>query len=411
MVTYTRFIKGFKEIFLGLYILQLLNYVAPIIIIPILIQTIGIDNYGELIYITSVYQIICLFIDYGFTYTSPVVAARFRNVYDELQKYYSLISVLKLILYIVSFLILNILVFFDVLHLSYYYVASIALCCIGNIVTPLWLFQGLGEFKFLSGCQIKSRIILFFLLLIYLFCGGKNLFIISLLQNGYLLACYIFMRKKISTIQLKHLTMSQTKNEFKKASNVFVGVLGTIGYGGLIPILIGNYCGHISLGIYSILQKLTTACQSLISPVSQYMLSEVSVSAQQEYEFKNKIKKSILIHLLISSIACLCYMALGQFAAKVIGKVDVDFCIVLLASVITIFSSLNNVLGIQFLIPTGNESLLRSVNLLSGIIVILLSKYLIMNYEVLGGVVLNVLGEGVVFMLLTSIAVKKWGKG
>lgn len=56
--------------------------------------------------------------------------------------------------------------------------------------------------------------------------------------------------------------------EFKKAGNVFIGVIGTIGYNGLIPVLIGNLCGNTSLGVFSIVQKMTTACQSLINPIS-----------------------------------------------------------------------------------------------------------------------------------------------
>ncbi|MFO3905292.1 oligosaccharide flippase family protein [Enterobacter hormaechei] len=408
MVTYTRVIKLIKDVFLGLYILQLLNYVAPIIIIPILIKQIGIESYGELIYITAIYQVVSLFIDFGFTYTAPVVAAKIRDDAVELQKYYSQIAVLKAILYLISLLFLFIFVCFHILHLGYYNLIAIVLCCIGNVVTPLWLFQGVGQFKLLSVSQIKSRMLLFTLLIVYLFSGGKNLFIISILQNGYLLVCYFFMRKKLSTIKFEHLTLSQSKVELKKAGNVFVGVLGTISYGGLIPILIGNYCGHVSLGIYSIVQKLTTACQSLIAPISQYMLSEVSQSSEKNAFFKNKIKKSIYIHILISSIACVCYIIFGQLAAKIIGKIDVDFIIILMASIITIFSSLNNVLGVQFLIPTNNENILRSVNLLGGIIVAILSSYLIMTYDVLGGVMLNVLGEGLVFILLTGIAIKKW---
>ncbi|ECI4073996.1 hypothetical protein DPD11_23760, partial [Salmonella enterica subsp. salamae] len=92
MATYTRVIKLIKDVFLGLYILQLLNYIAPIIIIPVLIKQIGISSYGELIYITAVYQIVSLFIDFGFTYTAPVVAAKIRNDASKLQEYYSLIS-------------------------------------------------------------------------------------------------------------------------------------------------------------------------------------------------------------------------------------------------------------------------------------------------------------------------------
>ncbi|WP_407208704.1 oligosaccharide flippase family protein [Citrobacter sedlakii] len=181
--------------FLGLYILQLLNYVAPIIIIPILIKQIGISSYGELIYITAIYQMISLFIDYGFTYTAPVTAATIRNDEEKLQEYYSLISTLKLGLYIISFSVLYALVFYDIVHLNYYYMISIALCCLGNIVTPLWLFQGTGQFKLLSSFQIKSRMLLFISLLVYLYSGGKNLFIISMLQNGYLIICFFHAQK------------------------------------------------------------------------------------------------------------------------------------------------------------------------------------------------------------------------
>ncbi|MES0252695.1 flippase, partial [Citrobacter freundii] len=66
--------KIIKDVFLGLYILQLFNYVAPVIIIPIIISHIGLASYGELVYITAIYQVVSLFIDFGFTYTAPVVA-------------------------------------------------------------------------------------------------------------------------------------------------------------------------------------------------------------------------------------------------------------------------------------------------------------------------------------------------
>ncbi|HDV2433551.1 TPA: flippase, partial [Escherichia coli] len=65
---YLRLKDKIKNVFLGLYILQLFNYIAPLVIIPILIKYIGLGEYGELVYITSIYQIVALFIDFGFTY-------------------------------------------------------------------------------------------------------------------------------------------------------------------------------------------------------------------------------------------------------------------------------------------------------------------------------------------------------
>lgn len=407
MFNFIRFKKIVSEVFLGLYILQLFNYVMPIIIIPIIISHIGLANYGELMYITSIYQVSSLFIDFGFTYTAPVMTSRYRDNECKLQQYYSRIVFIKFILFVIAISGVLLLACFSILNLTLMYILSIFLCALGNVLMPLWLFQGIGDFKLLSISQIIARVTLFIILILYLLGGGGNIFIISLMQNGTLILCYFYLKGKIYKINKYNISFNECFLEFKKAGNVFIGILGTIGYGGLIPILIGNYCGNSSLAVYSIIQKLTIACQSLITPVSQFMLSEVSRYSIKK-DFLLRIRKSFYIHLIISSLACLCYLVLGQFVAKIIGKVDVPFTVIATASIIAIFSSLNNVLGVQLLIPTDNVKSLRSANLISGILVISISWYLITYYNVLGGVILNLMGEFLVFLFLLNIAKKVW---
>lgn len=399
-----------KDVFLGLYLLQLFNYIAPVVIIPIIINHLGLNSFGELVYISSIYQVISLGIDYGFTYTAPVMAAKYQKDESALKKYYCQIAFLKSILYMVLCFVVSILTVLDVVKLSFDYLCVIFFCCIGNVITPLWLFQGVGNFKLLSNVQIVSRILLFLGLLLYLYLGGTNLTTISFLQNGTLIICVVFLRKNLWQVRWSSISIPESISEFKKASNVFIGVLGTIGYGSLIPILIGNYCGHASLAIYSVVQKLTSACQSLINPVSQFMLSEVSKAQNDNTLFYSKIKKSIYIHLSISILACIGYLIFGGFVAKLIGKVEVGYSIIAISSVITIFSSLNNVLGVQMLIPKNEIVSLRTANVMSGIIVASASYLIITQYNVLGGVLLNLIGESLVFLFLALIAIRKWGK-
>lgn len=399
-----------KDVFFGLYLLQLFNYIAPVIIIPIIINHLGLIGFGELVYITSIYQVISLGIDYGFTYTAPVMAAKYNGDDSSLKRYYCQIAFLKISLYVFLCVVACILTIFDIIKLSFDYLYVIFFCCLGNVITPLWLFQGTGNFKLLSNVQIVSRIILFLGLLSYLYLDGKNLIFISMLQNGTLILCAIFLRKKLWLVSWSNISLSDSINEFKKATNVFIGVLGTIGYGSLIPILIGNYCGHANLAVYSVVQKLTAACQSLINPVSQYMLSEVSKVHNENKLFYSKIKKSIYIHLGISIVSCIGYLIFGTCVAKLIGKVDVAFSIIAISSLITIFSSLNNVLGVQMLIPKNEIVSLRTANVMSGIIVASISYLIITHYNVLGGVLLNLIGESLVFLFLALIAIRKWGK-
>lgn len=409
MHNYLRLKDKIKNVFLGLYILQLFNYIAPLVIIPILIKYIGLGEYGELVYITSIYQIVALIIDFGFTYTGPVVAARHRCETQNLQRYYSIVVLLKSLLFIIALTCVFLLCRLNIVHLSFFGFLSIFLCTIGNILSPNWFLQGIGDFKKLSYSQVIVRITLFIILLVYVCSGGDNVFILSFLQNATLLICCIYLWPNIHISHVVHLKPNECIVEFKKAGNVFIGVIGTIGYNGLIPVLIGNLCGNTSLGVFSIVQKMTTACQSLINPISQYMLSQVSEIKPQDKLFYYRIKKSFFVHLTISITACLCYMGLGQYVATFIGKVDVSFVIILFASIITIFSSLNNVLGIQFLIPTDNVKILRSINVMAGIIVVSLSWLLISRFDILGGVLLNLIGEFLVFSMLAFIAHRKWG--
>ncbi|HFM0290721.1 TPA: O6 family O-antigen flippase, partial [Escherichia coli] len=253
-----------KNVFLGLYILQLFNYIAPLVIIPILIKYIGLGEYGELVYITSIYQIVALIIDFGFTYTGPVVAARHRCETQNLQRYYSIVVLLKSLLFIIALTCVFLLCRLNIVHLSFFGFLSIFLCTIGNILSPNWFLQGIGDFKKLSYSQVIVRITLFIILLVYVCSGGDNVFILSFLQNATLLICCIYLWPNIHISHVVHLKPNECIVEFKKAGNVFIGVIGTIGYNGLIPVLIGNLCGNTSLGVFSIVQKMTTACQSLI---------------------------------------------------------------------------------------------------------------------------------------------------
>ncbi|ECU5742199.1 hypothetical protein APM49_21805, partial [Salmonella enterica subsp. arizonae serovar 40:z4,z23:-] len=141
------------DVFLGLYALQLCNYIMPVIIIPIIISHIGLANYGELMYITSIYQVSSLFIDFGFTYTAPVMASRYRDNEYKLQQYYSEIIFIKFVLFTVVISGVLSLTFLGILNLTPIYILSIFLCALGNVLTPLWLFQGIGDFKLLSISQ------------------------------------------------------------------------------------------------------------------------------------------------------------------------------------------------------------------------------------------------------------------
>ncbi|HDF2328833.1 TPA: oligosaccharide flippase family protein [Morganella morganii] len=392
----------------GMYLLQISNYIFPLILIPILIKKLSLGGYGDIIYATTLVQIFGMVIDFGFTYTCPVETTKLQNKKELLGAYYLRITLLKLAIYILSMTILMLIM--DILKINDTTVILISIILLGNVFFPIWLFQGLSLFNQVSIIQISTKVIFLIslILLIYLLNIKNNLLIIFLM-SGNLLVSLLLSIKKISRLisfkDLGQLSFKACYQDLKIASNVFISVLGSIGYNSLIPIILGKYLGSSSLAVYSILQKMTAACQSMILPISQFMLTNISISINNKTNFKQIITKSIKLHLSFSVLGAIAYITLGQFVSNLLGyKAPLD--LILISSLILIFSSLNNVLGIQTMIPLKKTNILRVINLFSGIFTALISVYIINTMGVFGGVFLNLLGEALVFTSLTYWHIK-----
>lgn len=386
----------------GMYLFQISNYIFPLVLIPILIKKTSLDGYGEIVYITALIQLLGTIIDYGFTYTSPVEVTRIKNRKNKLGDYYIKITILKIIIYLILMAALCFLK--QTLNLNNTTILTISIILLGNVFFPIWLFQGLSLFNQVSAIQIITKVAFFVILIssIYLLDLQNKIYIIFLMSGNLIISFLLSIKYISKLIIIRKITLSLIKesiHDLKVASNVFISVLGSIGYNGLIPIILGKYLGSSSLAIYSILQKMTIACQSMILPVSQFMLTNISLDINSQWGFKKKISQSIKLHLVLSITGAICYILLGQFVSNMLGH-KVELNLIILSSIIPIFSSVNNVLGIQTMIPLKKTSILRVINLSSGVIIALISVYIIKEMGIPGGVLLNLLGEVLVFFLL-----------
>lgn len=62
------------ENFCSLSILNIANYIFPIILIPYLTVVLGVEKYGTYIYVYAVMNYFTLFVQYGFEYYSSITA-------------------------------------------------------------------------------------------------------------------------------------------------------------------------------------------------------------------------------------------------------------------------------------------------------------------------------------------------
>ena len=137
--------------FIALFILQLINYALPLLILPFLTQKLGPSNYGKIAWAQYAIQYLIIFTDYGFNFSATRLVSVNRNDKNYLHSVFSSVMFIKLFLLIISYgLLLGWILFSDfgkqeifLLNISFLMVA-------GSVITPLWLFQGLEKMKWIT---------------------------------------------------------------------------------------------------------------------------------------------------------------------------------------------------------------------------------------------------------------------
>ena len=160
-----------------LYVLQIANYVVPLITIPYLIRVLGVEKFGAISFALAFMQYFVIIIDYGFNYTATRYISIHRNDNNRINRECCIVFSVKIILLLLSLLIVTTVTWAvpkmraDV---TLYLVCFVMV--IGNYIFPAWLFQGLEKIKYIAIINFVTKVI--FTLSIFFFIKKMNIFII-----------------------------------------------------------------------------------------------------------------------------------------------------------------------------------------------------------------------------------------
>lgn len=151
----------------ALYALQAANYVFPVLLIPYLLSTIGLDAFGEIAFTGAVVQTLALVIDFAFNYTATARIATARDP-DTVGAIFSVVLSSKLVLLTGCVVVLAVVtVAVPQLRNAWPLVVAQSPILLGEALFPVWLFQGLQRLAFVTIINVASRtatlLLLFFL--------------------------------------------------------------------------------------------------------------------------------------------------------------------------------------------------------------------------------------------------------
>ncbi len=398
--------KRLIENFFSLSILNGLNVLLPLVTLPYILHVVGKANYGAYSYVFVIVQYVILFSTYGFNFSATKQISQNRDDKEAVLRIYNSVTACKsLIAVCVSLLLLlfSRWVFRDETGLWMFLLGSGMI--LGDIFTPVWLFQGMEKMKYMTIVNASSKVL--FTILIFIMVRKREDYDILILLNscGYLLAgaLSLILVYRQFHLRLCRTTWNDVFSQLKEGSAVFGSTFGINLYRNANIIILKQFVSDDIVGLYSAAEKVIKGFQSLISPAAQALFPHLSLRfkgrhIQENVRLLRKISWSFATVVMIVTVAVYIF---APFISDILCGKEFVACVPLIRimTLVIFFGEINYLVGIVGLINmNGQQYFFRSV-LITGLFSVAFMLLLAPSYGALAAVWAMSLSEILLFIL------------
>jgi PST family polysaccharide transporter len=356
--------SSFKENLFSLFGIQIFAYLLPILLIPYLIGSIGLERIGEIAVSTSACTLLSLVVEYGFTLYGArrLSIAKQSNDKKEIADVFSEVMQAKIIVLLLLaplYFLCLLLTIHDRPTLIVY--ASSFLIVVGQAFSTNWFFQGLERMRSALIHTITMRMISV-LLIISLVKNEDQYYFVPLIQGiATLLISFLMLRDALRLLDqhVRFVPLVKVRAAFVKAAPLFgTSIMSSAIASGGVVILASFSVSNELIGVYSTFDKIIKSAQSLFGPVTQALFPMSARLLKSNIEEGKKLlrKSFITLFILSSSTILIIFLAseilVGTFLS---AKLAEHSEIVLLFAPWFVAGVCNNITGTQYLVASGQS--------------------------------------------------------
>src|SRR3970040_3033691 len=210
-------------------VMKFLNIGSKYVLVGYLIRILGENGYGLLTWVDSSVQYFILFINFGFDLYAAKYVVENRSKTEKLNEVISSIYYIKAALFSISFLLLIPLSFNTEINVYIDLIFLMLLMGIGEVLTPIWFFQGIEKMKVITVITFFTKLLL--ILLTFLYIKGSadiSLYILFLVFTNCIWGIWGFwMMKKEARFRFVRVDMKLLKENLREGYLFFVGKIST----------------------------------------------------------------------------------------------------------------------------------------------------------------------------------------
>jgi Membrane protein involved in the export of O-antigen and teichoic acid len=399
--------------FLSLAILQGTNYILPLITFPYLVRVLGPAHYGLIAFSQAFITYFIVLTDYGFNLTATRQIAVNKSNKENVRSIFSTVIVIKFIFAFVYFLLMAAIVFsidkFREVWTLYFITYGMV---IGNVLFPIWFFQGMEQMKYITLLNIGSKFIS--TAAIFIFVRNVNDFLyvplinsVSVILFGIISIILIFRVYRIS-FSLRYVR--NITKQLYDGWHVFISQIAINLYTASSTFILGLFTNNTIVGYYASGEKIVKAVQGLITPIAQTVYPHVNSLAAKSKELAFAFLKKLFLFISVSTLAISAILLLSaDFLVSLIlgNEYTHSIIIVKILSFLPFIVGLSNLFGIQTMLTFDMKKEFSRILVSAGIMSVILAFVFVPYFKQIGTAISVLLTESIITVAMFIVLYRR----
>ena len=272
-------IKGtvFKN-YIYLLMIQGANFILPLITIPYLVRTLGINKFGIVMVAQSFAILLTIITEFGLDMSATRQVALIKNDKKKVSQYFFDVFFLKMFLVIIAFIILAFFIFyvdkFSREYLVYFFSFGMVF---GEALFPAFFFRGIEEMRIITIINVLAKVIFTISVFIIIKTPGDYYYVPILNGIGFILSGCLGFILSLKYVSFMKPIFNEAISIAKESFSLFLSNLAVSFYTKINTLIVGIFISDSVAGVYSSMEKLVVATKSIYIPLYQALFPNIVV--------------------------------------------------------------------------------------------------------------------------------------
>lgn len=362
------------ENILSLGTIKGLEYILAFITFPYLVRVLRVEQYGLIIFAQSVVQYFVLFTDYGFNLLGPREIAQHDGV-EERGSVFSNVFFAKLFLLFLSSIVFGtgLIVLKIYSNVDYLLYCIFYLMVIGNVLFPIWFFQGIQQMRYITFVNIVANVIR--VAGIFIFVKSSQDYLIAALFQAIVpliasVFSWVILVKDYPEVMVLP-SIKGIKKMLIDGWSIFTSTVAINLYTASNVVFLGMLTNNVVVGYFSGAKKIIDNITQLITPITQaiypYVSKKASASKTDALRFLHKIVMFLGGGNFILSLFILMF---AEWIVKLLLGNGYEQSVLLLRimALLPVIISLSNVFGVQTMLVFGMQKAFSKILIMAAVL-------------------------------------------